>query len=49
MKIEAEIYDDKKTKNEDLKNEQNNGILTKAVSKFMNFFNEKKKKEEEEP
>ena len=46
MKIEAEIYDNKNTKSEDLKNEKNDGILTKAVSKFMNFFNEKKKKEE---
>ena len=46
MKIEAEIYDNKNTRSEDLKNEKNDGILTKAVSKFMNFFNEKKKKEE---
>jgi len=33
-------------KNEDLKIEKDDGILTKAMSKFMNFFNEKKQKEE---
>ena len=36
-----------KENDEKLKDEKNDGLLSKAVFKFMNFFNEKKKDQEE--
>ena len=36
-----------KENDEKLKDEKNDGLLSKAVFKFMNFFNEKKEDQEE--
>ena len=42
----GDIYNIKEN-DEKLKDEKNDGLLSKAVYKFMNFFNEKKKMQEE--
>ena len=44
---EEKYFEEKKIKNEGKNGDNNDGILNKAMSKFMHFFNENKKNEDE--